>query len=589
MSETPSEPETRPTAEAGRDAPPADGRAAEHRRLRRRYRRDRRFKAYTIASLVVAGLFLAFFLVDLVLKGYTGLWQTELRTTITYNERTVDRPERAVPEGMEALVSQARLRQIPREGKMTQLRIPVRFSEQAKQEPTEALRTFTLGPDEFFLPQHRDRAPYTVTREQVRKLVGEPGLEQIRQRLTQHPELLGRTEPLWLWASPQVDQFLEFGTGLSDELRGVADLLQQAGRTQQVYDVARFGPDGRGIEQWVLADAEVDQYVKGNYSPIRLGAEQYERLMEAVGREPTAAPDREAVLAEARALRERQQAAGDLEPISVPSYARFGELVEAWLDRQRIEQLIADGDIRQVFNHYFFLNGDSGHPEAAGIAPAVVGSVMVLGLIFVLVMPVGVLTSIYLEEFAPDNWLTQTIEVNINNLAAIPSILFGVLGLAAFINWFGMPRSSALVGGATLALMTLPIVIISSRAALRAVPDSIRMAGHAMGASRWQVVVHHVLPQSVSGILTGSIIGLAQAMGETAPLIIVGLIAFAPDIATGVTETTTVMPAQIFSWWGDAQRPFQERAALAILCLLVVLFVMNGLALIIRARSEKTW
>jgi phosphate transport system permease protein len=207
----------------------------------------------------------------------------------------------------------------------------------------------------------------------------------------------------------------------------------------------------------------------------------------------------------------------------------------------------------------------------------------------VICVPIGVLTSIYLEEFASDNWLTQIIEVNINNLAAIPSILFGVLGLATLINFFGMPRASVLVGGATLALMTLPIIIISSRAALRAVPDSIRMAGFAMGATRWQVVTHHVLPASISGILTGAIIGIAQAMGETAPLIIVGLVAFVPDPPLNPLDASTVMPAQIFSWWEMPQRAFEERAALAILLLLVVLFALNAVALVIRTRSEKRW
>ncbi len=217
---------------------------------------------------------------------------------------------------------------------------------------------------------------------------------------------------------------------------------------------------------------------------------------------------------------------------------------------------------------------------------AVIGSVFVLTIVFLISVPIGILSAIYLEEFAPDNVLTQFIEININNLAAIPSILYGVLGLAAFINLFGIPRSSVLVGGLTLSLMTLPIIVISSRSALRAVPDSVREAGFSMGATRWQVVIHHVLPSSLSGMLTGSIIGIAQAMGETAPLIIVGLISFVPSPATSPTDATTVMPAQIYSWWGMPQRAFEERAALAILLLLFVLFMLNGFAIFIRARTN---
>jgi phosphate transport system permease protein len=247
------------------------------------------------------------------------------------------------------------------------------------------------------------------------------------------------------------------------------------------------------------------------------------------------------------------------------------------------------GRIRLAFNRYFFLNGDSKQPESAGIYAAVVGSIYVLALVFVICVPIGVMTSIYLEEYAPDNFLTQTIEVNINNLAAIPSILFGVLGLALMINFMGIPRASVLIGAAVLVLRTLPIIIISSRAALQAVPDSIRMAGFAMGATRWQVILHHVLPASISGIMTGSIIGIAQAMGETAPLLIVGLVAFVSEAPTEPTDVSTVIPALIYSWFRESRVAFQERSALAILVLLGVLFLLNGFALFIRTRAEKRW
>ncbi|MDX8382825.1 MAG: phosphate ABC transporter permease PstA, partial [Ghiorsea sp.] len=242
--------------------------------------------------------------------------------------------------------------------------------------------------------------------------------------------------------------------------------------------------------------------------------------------------------------------------------------------KKQIDQLQADGKVKLAFNVNFFTNGDSKMPELAGIKSALVGSILVLLVTMCIALPVGVMTAVYLEEFAPDNRITQIIEVNINNLAAIPSILFGLLGLAIFINFFGVPRSSAIAGGLTLALMTLPIIIITTRAALRAVPSTIREAAYGLGASRWQTVWHHVLPLAFPGILTGSIIGLAQAMGETAPLLIVGMMAYIPDTPTSFTEAATVLPAQIFTWAGESIRAYEERTAAAILVLLSILLSM---------------
>jgi len=257
--------------------------------------------------------------------------------------------------------------------------------------------------------------------------------------------------------------------------------------------------------------------------------------------------------------------------------------------KKQIDQLQADDKIKLAFNVNFFTNGDSKMPELAGIKSALVGSILVLIVTMLVALPIGVMTAVYLEEFAPDNRITQIIEVNINNLAAIPSILFGLLGLAIFINFFGVPRSSAIAGGLTLALMTLPIVIITTRAALRAVPHSIREAAYGLGASQWQTVWHHVLPLAFPGILTGSIIGLAQAMGETAPLLIVGMMAYIPDTPTSFTEAATVLPAQIFTWAGESIRAYEERTAAAILVLLSILLSMNSLAVWLRKRFEVRW
>lgn len=255
-----------------------------------------------------------------------------------------------------------------------------------------------------------------------------------------------------------------------------------------------------------------------------------------------------------------------------------------------LNKLIEEGRVEKRFNEVFFTQGDSKTPEYSGIASAAVGTVLVLIITMAVAFPIGVATAVYLEEFAdPDSKVSQFIEININNLAAVPSILFGLLGLAIFINLFGMPRSSALVGGLTLALMTLPIIVVSSRAALRSVPASIRQAGYGLGLTKVQVVRDHVLPLAFPGILTGSIIGMAQAMGETAPLIIVGMIAFIPDAPTSITDAATVMPAQIFTWAGMPEYAYIERTAAGILVLLSVLISLNALAVYLRKRFEIKW
>lgn len=251
------------------------------------------------------------------------------------------------------------------------------------------------------------------------------------------------------------------------------------------------------------------------------------------------------------------------------------------------------GMVQRRFNTNLFLNADSREPELAGVMGAFIGSVLTMLVTMLLAVPVGVGTAIYLEEFAPKNRLTGLIEVNINNLAAVPSIVFGLLGLAVFINTFGLPRSAPLVGGMVLALMTLPTVIISSRAALRAVPPSIREAALGVGASRTQTVFQHVLPLAMPGILTGSIIGLAQALGETAPLLMIGMVAFVADAPSlgfsGLTQPSTVMPVQVFLWSGASERAFEMRTAAAILVLLTLMILFNSAAIILRRRFERRW
>ncbi len=251
------------------------------------------------------------------------------------------------------------------------------------------------------------------------------------------------------------------------------------------------------------------------------------------------------------------------------------------LDRQ--------GRIHAAFNADFFTQGDSREPEEAGIFGALVGSILTLTITVLVSFPVGVMAAVYLEEFAPKNRLTDLIEVNINNLAAVPSIVFGLLGLAVFLNFFGLPRSAPLAGGFVLALMTLPTIIIAARSALKAVPPSIREAALGLGASPLQVVTHHVLPLAMPGILTGTIIGMAQALGETAPLLMIGMVAFIVDIPQGFTDPATVLPVQIYIWADSPERAFVERTSAAIMVLLGFLVLMNAIAILLRKRFERRW
>ena len=377
--------------------------------LNKRHASARRFKRFTLTSLVFSIAFLAFFLVDIIGKGTPAFKVTYLHVNVTYNEKTVNDSRFAVEKKYRKIISRSWLRDLPRQ-------------------------------------------------------------------VENNPKLMNTTQTMW-----------------------------------------------------VLADDQVDQYLKGHHYKLKRK------------------------------------------------------------DQALVDDMKVQGRIDTRFNSIFFLHGDSKIPENAGLFSAMIGSILTLMITMIVAFPLGVLTAIYLEEFAEDNKFTRFIEVNINNLAAIPSILFGLLGLAIFINLFGMPRSSPLVGGLTLALMTLPIIIVSSRAALRAVPDSIRQAGYGLGLTKIQVTKDHVLPLAFPGVLTGSIIGLAQAMGETAPLIIIGMIAFIPDAPGSIMDAATVMPAQLFTWAGMPERMYIEKTAAGIMVLLSILISLNAIAIYLRKKFEVKW
>lgn len=255
-----------------------------------------------------------------------------------------------------------------------------------------------------------------------------------------------------------------------------------------------------------------------------------------------------------------------------------------WLDRMK-----ASGQVTAHFNSGLFTKGDSTEPELAGVLGAVVGSALMLLVTAFIAIPLGVGAALYLEEFAPRGRITDMIEVNINNLAAVPSIIYGLLGLALFINWMHLPRASPLVGGLVLALMALPTIIIATRSSLKAVPPSIREAALAMGASKTQTVFQHTLPLAMPGVMTGAIISMAHALGETAPLLLIGMVSFIPGIPSAIGEPSGALPSLVYIWENASERAFHERTAAAILVLLAFMIVMNAAAIFLRRRFERRW
>ena len=294
---------------------------------------------------------------------------------------------------------------------------------------------------------------------------------------------------------------------------------------------------------------------------------------------------------------------GKTAPVWILADDQIDALVKGWIDREApeehrlvsnqqiawIDKLSAEGRLEARFNTGLFVNSNSSDPESAGLGVAIIGSFFMMLIVLFLAVPLGVAAAIYLQEFAPKNRWTDLIEVNINNLAAVPSIVFGLLGLAVFINFLGLPRSASLVGGLVLMLMTLPTIIIATRAAVAAVPPSIREAALGVGASPMQTVIHHVLPLAMPGILTGTILGLTKALGETAPLLMIGMVAFVIDYPTSPMDSATALPVQVFMWATEAERSFVERTAAATIVLLTFMLVMNAFAIYLRQRFQRKW
>ena len=333
--------------------------------------------------------------------------------------------------------------------------------------------------------------------------------------------------------------FAQFPEVTSRQDKRVLGQLVSTGAAYKVQEMVMTKPELIGSTKpvWVLADDAVDMFVKGHF------------------------------------------------PREVPeSERRISDKQIDWID-----SLTAAGRVMKKFNTLFFQAGDSREPELAGIRGAAMGSMFTLVVTLLLSFPIGVAAAVYLEEFAPKNRWTDLIEVNINNLAAIPSIVFGLLGLAVFLNFMDLPRSASLVGGLVLALMTLPTIIIASRASLKSVPPSIREAALGVGASKMQTISHHILPLAMPGMMTGTIIGMARALGETAPLLMIGMVAFIVDVPHGFNDPATVLPVQIYLWADSPERAFVERTSAAIMVLLLLLLTMNAAAIFLRNKFERRW
>ena len=393
-------------------------------------------------------------------------------------------------------------------------------------------------------------------RRQLNNLISNGGGDELRRRVLADPSLIGKTVTVPIMLSDDADIYLKGQVTSVSRAAGQGPLSIRA-------DGENVFLSGQGLGPGAI--------VLAGGGAFKIPAEG-----DAAPAEVIAAPG----------------AAGDVAPgqwqilsFGVPEADRkLADRPAVWLEMMRDK-----GNIERQFAWNLLLNGDSREAELAGILGSIMGSLMVVFVTIVLSLPIGVAAAIYLEEFAPKNRLTEIIEVNINNLAAVPSIIFGLLGLAVFLGFFGMPRSVPLVGGIVIALMSLPTIIIASRAAIRAVPPSIREAALGVGASHQQAVFHHVLPLAMPGIMTGTILAVASAIGETAPLLLIGMVAFIVDIPTGFLDSATVLPVQIYLWSDLPERAFEARTAAAIVVLLVIMLMLNALAIYLRKKFERRW
>jgi phosphate transport system permease protein len=552
--------------------------------IRARYRAERRFKAYGLGALLISALFVVVLLGDILIKGVPAFWQNSVALDVTFNAETID------PAGTR------------------------------KPEDLRGADYFPLARDAIMaaIPGVTGRGPERT----LSRLLSTGATDAIREAVVADPSIIGTTRRLSVLLSDDADLYLKSDRKQVSTRPGAGTATLALDGSDAVIDTANdaFAPALAEFKQALAARAvalrtEIARLNRGGAETVR--ERIAELTTEAAALEARAAAkdapedldsNTPSVLVEIGGglvklakLAPRRAEGSVMLPVRTSGEAAAGtwslvryavpESARKATDQEIafIEQLHKSGRIENNFNWRFFTAGDSREPELAGIRGALIGSLLTLAVTLFLCVPIGVMAAVYLEEFAPKNRLTTIIEVNINNLAAVPSIVFGLLGLAVFLNFIGLPRSAPLVGGLVLALLVLPTIIIASRAALKAVPPSIKEAALGVGASHQQAVFHHVLPLAMPGIMTGTIIGMAHALGETAPLLMIGMVAFIVDIPGGITSAATVMPVQIYLWSDLPEQAFKAKTAAAIVVLLGFLFVMNGMAIWLRKRFERRW
>jgi len=586
---------------------------AARARIRARYRAEARFKLYGLVAIGLTAAFLAVVLADIVIKGAPAFIQHELVMDVTVDPDAFDKPGSTDPDVVRAGDYQRMVR--------------------------EALRAR--------FPDVTERA----RRRKLDGLLSSGAADVLRARVVANPALIGQTVTVPILLSDDADLYYKGGSTAIDQRpgRGTAVPSGTSGEITIASTANDFAAELAAFRDTLSVRARelrteaarLRQHV-GRSEARRRELEQAQRtpaveaeLASVSGEIASLSARAQELEGEANALQARFDRTGGDEPLddTVPSLLvalnkgvvrvtnlsgnevagtvliplesaaeaapgtwriltyetveanrRVSDQEVAWLERLR-----EDGVSRAAFNWSFFTSGDSREAELAGIRGALVGSALTLLVTLLICLPLGVGAAIYLEEFAPKNRVTELIEVNINNLAAVPSIVFGLLGLAVFLNFFALPRSAPLVGGLVLALLVLPTIIIASRAALKAVPPSIKEAALGIGASQQQAIFHHVLPLAMPGIMTGTIIGMAHALGETAPLLMIGMVAFIVETPLSITDAATVLPVQIYLWSDLPEIAFRAKTAAAIMVLLVFLFVMNGAAIVLRKRFERRW
>ncbi|MDJ0919660.1 MAG: phosphate ABC transporter permease PstA [Henriciella sp.] len=513
---------------------------AAMKRLKRRHAAERRFRAYGLVAIGFAILALLVLVLSILTQAWSAFTRHEVVFDLTMERELIapegrDQPEQIASNvtGFNTLVQQDLLATFPETGRTRQLRREV----------------FALTTRLAVLP--------------------------IAHKVAEQPDLIDETVSVRAALSDDLDLYLKGGaTDRRAMVAGQAGII--AANEAGLIEIEEIGDSRFAAFQSAVADLE------GTDPSVLLRVDDTWFTLESINTNSLIASY---LTGPAPLLGDRYETPIDALIIKTPASNRtVSDRQIAWTT-----MLNEQGRIKRVFNSGLFTQADSTYPELAGAAAAIVGSIFTMIVTALFAIPVGILAAVYLEEFAPKNRLTDLIEVNINNLAAVPSIVFGLLGAAVFLNLFGMPRSVPLVGGLVLGLLVLPTVIIASRAALKSVPPSIRTAALGLGASRTQAVFHHVLPLAAPGILTGAIIAMARALGETAPLLLIGMVAFVNEVPTRADQESTVLPVLIYKWFSGAERAWEPMTSAVIIILLVFLVLMNLAAVMLRRRFERRW